>query len=78
MFNELSLDANSEIMLSGLKIHTSPMNLFPTLTFMFLDKPHNPLLNSGAIMSAAMLLNVLSSEMTSSEKFKFVSDYFQV
>ena len=31
------------------------------------DKPHNPLLNSGAIMSAAILLNVVNPEMKISE-----------
>ena len=42
------------------------------------DKPHNPLLNSGAIMSAAILLNVVNPEMKISEKFDFLSDYIQV
>ena len=42
-----------------------------------LDKPHNPLLNSGAIMSSAMLLNLIYPEMKMSEKFDFVTDYLR-
>ena len=43
----------------------------------FVDKPHNPLLNSGAIMSAAILLNLVNPDMKMSEKFDFVSDYIK-
>ena len=45
--------------------------------FTFTDKPHNPLLNSGAIMSSALLLNLIHPEMLMSEKFDFVSDYLR-
>ena len=45
--------------------------------FTFIDKPHNPLLNSGAIMSSALLLNLIHPEMLMSEKFDFVSDYLR-
>ena len=41
------------------------------------DKPHNPLLNSGAIMSASLLLNLVHPEMKMSEKFDFVENYLQ-
>ena len=41
------------------------------------DKPHNPLLNSGAIMSAAILLTLVNPDMKMSEKFDFVSDYIK-
>ena len=73
MFNELSLDNNSEDISHNV-----------LLSFWFCDhpkspdKPHNPLLNSGAIMSAAILLNVVNPEMKISEKFDFLSDYIQV
>jgi glutaminase len=41
------------------------------------DKPHNPLLNSGAIMSASLLLNLVHPEMKMSEKFDYVENYLQ-
>ena len=43
-----------------------------------LDKPHNPLVNSGAIMSAAILLNVLNPQKSSKDKFDFVTEYMKV
>ena len=42
-----------------------------------LDKPHNPLLNSGAIMSSSILLNKVHPEMKMSEKFDYVTDYLR-
>lgn len=47
------------------------------LFLIFPDKPHNPLLNSGAIMSAAILLYLVNPEMKMSEKFDFLSDYIK-
>ena len=44
---------------------------------LFSDKPHNPLLNSGAIMSAAIQLCLVHPEMKMSEKFEFLSDYMK-
>ena len=43
----------------------------------FLDNPHNPLLNSGAIMSSAILLNKIRPDMKMSEKFDYVTDYLR-
>jgi hypothetical protein len=43
---------------------------------LFIDKPHNPLLNSGAIMSSALLLKLVHSHMEMSEKFDLVWKYF--
>ena len=43
----------------------------------FVFQPHNPLLNSGAIMSAAILLWLVNPEMKISEKFDFVSGYLR-
>ena len=48
MFNELSLDFNSKFNFKCV-----------AYKYMFADKPHNPLLNSGAIMSASILLNLV-------------------
>ena len=50
----------------------------PNSTNIFLDKPHNPLVNSGAIMSAAILLNVLNPQKSSKEKFDYVTEYMKV
>ena len=40
-------------------------------------QPHNPMINSGAIMSAALLLYMVKPELTISEKFEFVLSFFQ-
>ena len=49
------------------------MNYF----FAFLDQPHNPMVNSGAIMSAAILLNLVKKELNIAKKFDFVLDFFK-
>ena len=40
-------------------------------------QPHNPIINSGAIMSAALLLYMVKPELTISEKFEFVLNFFK-
>ena len=40
------------------------------------DKPHNPMVNSGAIMSAALLLHSVDPDLSLSEKFEFVRNFF--
>ena len=40
------------------------------------NQPHNPLVNSGAIMSAALLLYMVKPELSVSEKFEFVHNFF--
>ena len=74
MFNELSLDANG-----GNKYNRHHV-LFKHLNIknIFLDKPHNPMINSGAIMSAAVLLNVLNPQKSSKEKLDYVTEYMKV
>ena len=45
----------------------------------FTDKPHNPLVNSGAIMSAALLLHLAKPELEGmANKYDFVFDCFKV
>ena len=45
----------------------------------FSDKPHNPLVNSGAIMSAALLLHLAKPELEGmANKYDFVFDSFKV
>jgi len=39
-------------------------------------QPHNPMINSGAIMSAALLLYLVKPEMSVSEKYEYVHDFF--
>jgi len=50
--------------------------MFNELSLDFNNKPHNPLLNSGAIMSASILLNLVKPEMPMSEKFDLVMENF--
>ena len=40
-------------------------------------QPHNPMINSGAILSASMLLYLVQPELSTSEKFEFVQNYFR-
>jgi len=51
--------------------------VFNELTLDAENKPHNPMLNSGAIMSSAILLNLVHPDMKLSEKFDFVTDYIK-
>ena len=39
-------------------------------------QPHNPMINSGAIMDAALLLYLVRPEMSVSEKYEYVYDFF--
>jgi len=39
-------------------------------------QPHNPMVNSGAIMSASLLLYMVKPEMSVSEKYEYVHDFF--
>ena len=50
--------------------------MFNNLCLDYNNKPHNPLLNSGAIMSAAILLHKVSPELPMSSKFDLVMNYF--
>ena len=75
MFNELSLDANGEKSRHHILLQHPNSTQY---TVHILDKPHNPLVNSGAIMSAAILLNVLNPQKSSKDKFDFVTEYMKV
>ena len=46
--------------------------MFNNFCLDYSNKPHNPLLNSGAIMSAALLLAKLSPSLPMSSKFDLV------
>ena len=41
------------------------------------DKPHNPMLNSGAIISASLLMSSIRKEMTLDEKFDYIQSYMK-
>ena len=51
--------------------------MFNELSLDFNNKPHNPLLNSGAIMSCAILLSLVKPDMKISEKFDFLLEYLK-
>ena len=42
------------------------------------DKPHNPMLNSGAIMISAVANSLLHPEMKLAEKFDYMQNYLRV
>ncbi len=73
MFNEIVLDHNSEclwglwwsVFLSG-------------QTYVISDQPHNPMVNSGAIMSASILLHLVKPEMNMAQKYDYVYAFFKV
>ena len=41
------------------------------------NKPHNPMLNSGAIICSSLLLEVLNPQMSNAEKFDYVISYIK-
>ena len=43
-----------------------------------IDQPHNPMVNSGAIMSASILLHMVKKEMNMAQKYDYVLDFFRV
>ena len=87
MFNELTLDFNSKHYYTFISVNGSVLiseftsdvlyDLHTLHYFFIIDKPHNPLLNSGAIMSSAILLNRIKPDMKMSEKFDYVTDYLR-
>ncbi|XP_076033452.1 glutaminase liver isoform, mitochondrial-like isoform X3 [Oratosquilla oratoria] len=51
--------------------------MFNALVLDYNNKPHNPLVNAGSIVINALLNSLIHPEMSSSEKFDFVQQYFQ-
>lgn len=43
-----------------------------------LDKPHNPMINAGAILTCSLLQALIKSDMTSAEKFDYTMQWFRV
>ena len=42
------------------------------------EKPHNPMVNSGSILTNALLQSLMKPEMSLAEKFDYVNDYVKV
>ena len=49
-----------------------------TQTLIVAEKPHNPMVNAGAIMVCAVLKTLVHPEMKLAEKFDYTQDYFRV
>lgn len=45
---------------------------------MLQGQPHNPMVNSGAIMSASILLHLVKPEMNMAQKYDYVFAFFKV
>ena len=48
------------------------------ISLVALEKPHNPLINAGALITTSFLLTLMRREMAISEKFEFVKDFIKV
>ena len=44
----------------------------------YIEKPHNPMVNAGAILVLSLLLNLSEADMSLAEKFDWVMNYFKV
>jgi len=47
-------------------------------TFLYAEKPHNPMVNAGAIIVCSLLKSLVRPEMTLAEKFDYTHHYFKV
>lgn len=45
---------------------------------MFAERPHNPMINAGAILVCSLLKTLVKPEMTLAEKFDYTMNYFKV
>lgn len=68
-FNELILDHNSEF-----------VSLLVLLCLIgdVAEKPHNPMINAGAIIVCSLLKTLVAPEMSLAEKFDFTMNFFEV
>ena len=64
-FNDIALDRNGKQILGIKQVDHTILGL-----------PHNPMVNSGAIMSAALLLYKVKPELCTSDKFELVNNFF--
>ena len=57
-----------------MKLHKNALDFF----FYFKDQPHNPMVNSGAIMSASILLHMVKNNMNMAQKYDYMLAFFKV
>jgi len=43
-----------------------------------IEKPHNPLINAGALISMSLILSLIRRDLSLSDKFEYVKDNFKV
>ena len=51
--------------------------IFNEIVLDYNNKPHNPMVNSGAIMSAALILQLVKPEMNRADKYDMVMNFFK-
>ncbi|XP_047491930.1 glutaminase kidney isoform, mitochondrial-like isoform X2 [Penaeus chinensis] len=51
--------------------------MFNAIVLDYNDKPHNPLVNAGSILVNGLLQSLVKSDMSSSEKFDYLQQYFK-
>ncbi|XP_037796947.1 glutaminase liver isoform, mitochondrial-like [Penaeus monodon] len=51
--------------------------MFNAIVLDYNDKPHNPLVNAGSILVNGLLQSLVKPDMSSSEKFDYVQQYFK-
>ena len=51
--------------------------IFNEIVLDYNNKPHNPMVNSGAIMSAALILQLVRPELNRADKYDMVMDFFK-
>ena len=49
-----------------------------TVVAVLVERPHNPMVNAGAILVLSLLLNLSEVDMSLAEKFDWVMNYFKV
>lgn len=54
------------------------INLQADDEFIFAEKPHNPMINAGAILVCSLLNTLIWPERTLAEKFDLTMNYFKV
>lgn len=57
--------------------HEPSGRIFNELVLDHNKKPHNPMINAGAILISALIQTLVYPEMTLAEKFDYIQDFFQ-
>ena len=73
--NEIVLDYNSKWKYTNIGTLYSVISQPPYTS----DKPHNPLINSGALVSASLILQMVKPELTDmAQKYDYLFQLFEV